>query len=85
MQEASVSRSATTSRAVQFVESFGGPEVLSLREVPVPHAGSGRSCARRRRPLTRCARCRALYVTVVVDRLNAVTRDATARSDCRRH
>ncbi|MEV4343169.1 NADP-dependent oxidoreductase [Actinoplanes sp. NPDC049596] len=29
------------SRAVQFVESFGGPEVLTLREVPTPHAGAG--------------------------------------------
>ncbi|GAA0324858.1 NADP-dependent oxidoreductase [Actinoallomurus spadix] len=40
MEEASVSTSATTSRAVQF-ESFGGPEALRVREVPVPHAGSG--------------------------------------------
>ncbi len=31
----------TTSRAVQFVESFGGPEVLSIRELPVPEAGPG--------------------------------------------
>ena len=31
----------TTSRAVQFVESFGGPEALSLREVPAPQAGPG--------------------------------------------
>ena len=31
---------ATTSRAVQF-ETFGGPEMLSLREVPLPQAGSG--------------------------------------------
>src|SRR4051812_17167342 len=32
--------SATTSRAVRF-ESFGGPEALTIREVPVPQAGSG--------------------------------------------
>ncbi|GAB3876773.1 NADP-dependent oxidoreductase [Kibdelosporangium lantanae] len=32
--------SATTSRAVQF-ESFGGPETLTIREVPAPRAGSG--------------------------------------------
>lgn len=31
---------STTSRAVQF-ESFGGPEALSIREVPVPQAGPG--------------------------------------------
>jgi NADPH:quinone reductase-like Zn-dependent oxidoreductase len=31
---------ASRSRAVQL-ESFGGPEVLSLREVPAPQAGSG--------------------------------------------
>ncbi|WP_306205026.1 NADP-dependent oxidoreductase [Actinoplanes sp. RD1] len=30
----------TTSRAVQF-ESFGGPEMLILREVPAPQAGPG--------------------------------------------
>jgi NADPH:quinone reductase-like Zn-dependent oxidoreductase len=29
------------SRAVQFVESFGGPDALSISEVPVPHAGPG--------------------------------------------
>ncbi|GAA2468506.1 NADP-dependent oxidoreductase [Winogradskya humida] len=29
------------SRAVQFVESFGGPESLQLREVPEPQAGPG--------------------------------------------
>ena len=29
-----------TSRAVQF-ESFGGPDVLRMREVPVPRAGAG--------------------------------------------
>jgi len=40
MQEASVSTPATTSRAV-LLESFGGPEVLNLRDVPVPQAGSG--------------------------------------------
>jgi len=31
----------TTSRAVQFVESFGGPEALTLREIPAPQAGLG--------------------------------------------
>jgi NADPH:quinone reductase-like Zn-dependent oxidoreductase len=40
MQQPSVNTSATTSRAVQL-ESFGGPEVLNLREVPAPQAGSG--------------------------------------------
>src|SRR5580693_9054849 len=40
MQEPSVSTPATTSRAV-LLESFGGPEVLNLREVPAPQAGSG--------------------------------------------
>jgi NADPH:quinone reductase-like Zn-dependent oxidoreductase len=40
MQEPSVNTSATTSRAV-LLESFGGPEVLNLRQVPVPEAGSG--------------------------------------------
>src|SRR5579863_3321233 len=40
MQQPSASASATTSRAVQL-ESFGGPEVLNLREVPAPQAGSG--------------------------------------------
>jgi NADPH:quinone reductase-like Zn-dependent oxidoreductase len=40
MKEPSVSTSATKSRAVRL-ESFGGPEVLKLREVPVPQAGSG--------------------------------------------
>ena len=40
MQEASVTTSAATSRAVRL-ESFGGPEVLNLREVPAPQAGSG--------------------------------------------
>ncbi|GAA0477119.1 putative oxidoreductase [Paractinoplanes deccanensis] len=29
------------SRAVQFVESFGGPEMLTVRELPVPRAGAG--------------------------------------------
>jgi hypothetical protein len=33
MQQPSVSTPATTSRAVRL-ESFGGPEVLNLREVP---------------------------------------------------
>jgi len=40
MQQPSVSTSATVSRAVQL-ESFGGPEVLRLREVPAPQAGPG--------------------------------------------
>ncbi|MEV1169294.1 NADP-dependent oxidoreductase [Nonomuraea sp. NPDC049784] len=40
MKEPSLTTPATTSRAVQF-ESFGGPDALSVREVPVPHAGSG--------------------------------------------
>jgi NADPH:quinone reductase-like Zn-dependent oxidoreductase len=40
MQEPGVNTSATTSRAVRL-ESFGGPEVLNLREVPTPQAGSG--------------------------------------------
>lgn len=40
MQESSVNTSAATSRAVRL-ESFGGPEVLNLREVPAPQAGSG--------------------------------------------
>jgi NADPH:quinone reductase-like Zn-dependent oxidoreductase len=35
------SPSATTSRAVQFVETFGGPEALELRDVPTPQAGPG--------------------------------------------
>src|SRR5580693_410163 len=40
MQQPGVSTPATTSRAVQL-ESFGGPGVLSLREVPAPQAGPG--------------------------------------------
>jgi NADPH:quinone reductase-like Zn-dependent oxidoreductase len=40
MKEPSVSTSAATSRAVQF-ESFGGPETLRIRDVPVPQAGPG--------------------------------------------
>jgi NADPH:quinone reductase-like Zn-dependent oxidoreductase len=40
MQQPSINTSATTSRAVQL-DSFGGPEVLNLREVPPPQAGSG--------------------------------------------
>ena len=40
MQQPSASTSTTTSRAVQL-ESFGGPEVLNLREVPAPQAGPG--------------------------------------------
>lgn len=38
MEEPNVTMSATTSRAVQL-ERFGGPEGLSIREVPVPQAG----------------------------------------------
>jgi NADPH:quinone reductase-like Zn-dependent oxidoreductase len=40
MRVPSVTTSATISRAVQF-ESFGGPEALRIREVPLPQAGSG--------------------------------------------
>src|ERR1700689_2028420 len=40
MQHPSVNTPAATSRAVQL-ESFGGPEVLNLREVPAPQAGPG--------------------------------------------
>ncbi len=40
MQEPRVNTSAAMSRAVRL-ELFGGPEVLNLREVPVPQAGSG--------------------------------------------
>jgi NADPH:quinone reductase-like Zn-dependent oxidoreductase len=40
MGEPSVSTSVTTSRAV-LLESFGGPDVLNLREVPAPQAGAG--------------------------------------------
>jgi len=40
MEEPSVITSATTGRAVRF-ESFGGPEALSVREVPVPQPGPG--------------------------------------------
>jgi NADPH:quinone reductase-like Zn-dependent oxidoreductase len=40
MQQVSANTSATTSRAVQL-ESFGGPEVLNLREVPAPQARAG--------------------------------------------
>src|SRR5579875_3641348 len=40
MQQPGVNAPATASRAVQL-ESFGGPEVLNLREVPAPVAGSG--------------------------------------------
>ena len=39
-QRPSVSPSATTSRAVRL-ESFGGPEVLNLREVAAPQSGPG--------------------------------------------
>ena len=40
-QEQNVNTSAAPSRAVQFVESFGGPEMLTMREVPAPQASSG--------------------------------------------
>src|SRR6202050_1111931 len=40
MQQPGVSTPAATGRAVQL-ESFGGPEVLNLREVPAPQAGPG--------------------------------------------
>jgi NADPH:quinone reductase-like Zn-dependent oxidoreductase len=40
MHEAGAGTPATTSRAVRL-ESFGGPEVLNLREVPAPQAGPG--------------------------------------------
>ena len=40
MPQPRVNTSATTSRAVQL-ESFGGPEALSIREVPTPQAGAG--------------------------------------------
>ncbi|HEX4094153.1 MAG TPA: NADP-dependent oxidoreductase [Trebonia sp.] len=40
MPQPSVNASATASRAVQL-ESFGGPEALSLRDVPAPQAGQG--------------------------------------------
>jgi NADPH:quinone reductase-like Zn-dependent oxidoreductase len=40
MQEPSARTSAATSRAI-LLESFGGPEVLNLREVPAPQAGPG--------------------------------------------
>ena len=49
MQQPSASTSATASRAVQL-ESFGGPEVLNLREVPAPQAGPGRSACELPRP-----------------------------------
>ena len=40
MQEPGASTPAAASRAVRL-ESFGGPEVLNLREVPAPQAGPG--------------------------------------------
>jgi NADPH:quinone reductase-like Zn-dependent oxidoreductase len=40
MQDPSNQLPASTSRAVRL-ESFGGPEVLNVREVPAPQAGSG--------------------------------------------
>ncbi len=40
MQQPGASMPATTSRAVRL-GSFGGPEVLDLREVPAPRAGPG--------------------------------------------
>lgn len=41
MQATDVHVPSTRSRAVQFVDAFGGPELLSLREVPAPQAGPG--------------------------------------------
>lgn len=35
------STSPEPSRAVQFVDSFGGPETLELRDVPMPELGTG--------------------------------------------
>jgi NADPH:quinone reductase-like Zn-dependent oxidoreductase len=40
MQQPGASTPAIMGRAVQL-ESFGGPEVLNLREVPAPQAGPG--------------------------------------------
>jgi NADPH:quinone reductase-like Zn-dependent oxidoreductase len=40
MRDHSNQTPASTSRAVRL-ESFGGPDVLSIRELPVPRAGSG--------------------------------------------
>src|ERR1700744_2234435 len=40
MPEVGVNPAAATSRAVRL-ESFGGPEVLTVQEVPVPQAGPG--------------------------------------------
>jgi NADPH:quinone reductase-like Zn-dependent oxidoreductase len=40
MQEPGASTHAAASRAVRL-ESSGGPEVLTLREVPAPQAGPG--------------------------------------------
>ena len=40
MQQPTGDTSAMTSRAVQL-DSYGGPDVLNLREVPVPQAGTG--------------------------------------------
>src|SRR5579875_775813 len=39
MSDHSNQEPTSTSRAVQFIDTFGGPEVLSLREVPAPQAG----------------------------------------------
>ena len=44
MREPSASAPAATSRAVRL-ESFGGPDVLNLREVPAPQAARGRSAS----------------------------------------
>ncbi len=40
MPEHSTQTPASTSRAVRL-ESFGGPEVLNVHEVPAPRAGAG--------------------------------------------
>lgn len=41
MQETAGNSPPATSRAVQFVEAFGGPDAMSLRTIPVPQAGPG--------------------------------------------
>ena len=48
MQQPGASTPAAASRVVRL-ESFGGPEVLNLREVPAPQAGQiGRASCRER-------------------------------------
>ncbi|GAA4389651.1 NADP-dependent oxidoreductase [Tsukamurella soli] len=41
MHDYGADSTATRNRAVQFVEAFGGPEVLRLGEVPAPQVGTG--------------------------------------------